>query len=109
VVEHNPPEKADFLSDEAAGKPKASWETDEDHRGRSVFDLRRKAVDLARFLTRRRGHQFYVAAVTATPGSGLNAWQSGPDPHHFTLSGDPDVILRFSRIIWPEVETARSS
>lgn len=37
----------------------------------SVYDLKRKAVGFAKFLTKRRGYQFYVASVTVVPGSSL--------------------------------------
>ena len=100
VVEHDPAEPDDFLSDDAAGLPAASYEMPRHRRGMSTSSRLSDARGLAKLLKRRRGRDLmHIAVVSIEPGGSFQVEQSGPNRHHYTLWGDPAALARHARIV----------
>ena len=100
VVAHNPPQAADFLSDAALGKRMAAWESEDDHRGISVWAAVRQARYQARFLKRGDSSQWhYIVEIPVEQGGPLRTWRSGPMPGHYTLRGHPETIRQLARVV----------
>jgi hypothetical protein len=94
VVDHDPPQREDFLSDAERGVPAAPHETARHQLGMSVFARLGRARDLARWRI-RKGYatRVAIAAETVDEGGPLQAEPSPPPEGHWTLWGDPDAIL----------------
>jgi hypothetical protein len=100
VVDHDPPIREDFLSDEERGTAPAARETRWHRQGLSVFDK----ISLARGLAKwrlRRGFvtATWIAAVTIEDGAPIYARPSPPPTGHWTLWGDPDEILARATVV----------
>ena len=109
AVSHSPPVPRDFLSDLEAGLPLAPWEKEEDRLGRSVFDVERKARDLAKWLARHTEQKWYVAAIPLAASGPFRVEQRGADRHHFTLWGDTEEIAKKASIVWPKAPQASAT
>jgi hypothetical protein len=100
VVEHDPAESGDFLSDEAAGLQAASYERPRHRRGMSTSARLSDARGLARLLKRRRGRdRMHIAAIAVEPGGPFRIEQSGPNRYHYTLWGDSAALAAHARIV----------
>ncbi|HEV8635059.1 MAG TPA: hypothetical protein VG370_12565 [Chloroflexota bacterium] len=75
-------------------------ETDEQHRGLSVWERAAKARDFARWQLRKGlVARAYVAAVRLEEGGSFWAEPSPPPTGHWTLWGDPDALAAASWIV----------
>jgi hypothetical protein len=100
VVHHEPAAREDWLSDAARGVPKAPHETEDQHRGLSVWERAAKARDFAKWQLRKGlVARAYVAAVRVEPGGAFRAEPSPPPSGHWTLWGDPDALAAASWIV----------
>lgn len=100
MVEHDPARPGDFLSDRAAGLSAASYETAHHREGMSTFARLSDARGLAKLLKRRRGRaHMFVAAIAVLPDGPVRVEQSGPNRYHYTLWGDPAVLVAHARIV----------
>ena len=80
--------------------PKAPHETDEQHRGLSVWERPAKAREFAKWQLRKRlVARAYVAAVQIEAGGPFRAEPSPPPSGHWTLWGDPDALAAASWIV----------
>jgi len=100
VVDHDPPVRDDFLSDEERDAPPAAHETRWHRQGLSVFDK----IGLARGLAKwrlRKGFvsKTFVAAVVIEDGAPIYAKPSPPPTGHWTLWGDPNAICVRARVV----------
>jgi hypothetical protein len=76
----------DFRSDRDRGRPHPDDEPSIEHAGLSVFDSARFAVDVVvRF-------SVFVAELAVPGGSQCSIAKTGP-PGHYTVWGDPDVLV----------------
>jgi hypothetical protein len=100
VVHHEPATRDDWLSDAARGVPKAPHETEDQHRGLSVWERPARARDFAKWQLRKGlvAHA-YVAAVRVDADGPFRAEPSPPPSGHWTLWGDPDALAAASWIV----------
>lgn len=85
----------DFKSAKELGKPliepalERQWAE-----GLSVYDTIERAANRARRFRYNLGR--FVVAITLPVGVEIEVEQTGNDPHHFTLYGDPIQLLGFA-------------
>jgi len=87
TVRTSPPTEADFLSQQALGRPQRGAPV-EQWAGVSTFDNPAIAASMAR----RWGHGDYLARLTLDP-AGLVRWARTRGEGHYTLSGTPAELL----------------
>jgi hypothetical protein len=102
VVGTDPPTEQDFYSYRDLGKPLLddSQEGQENWIGVSVYEKRRQAVALARYLIRRRRPiGTFVAEIVIPPGMIVHGKRMGGEGH-FNLFERPSILLScYSRMV----------
>lgn len=93
VTRAGAPTVRDFRSNTAKGRqpPAYDSETLRLWAGVSMFDSLDRARERARHLP---GMGRYIATIRIPPDGSVHYERTGNDPHHYTLWGDPLVLLR---------------
>jgi hypothetical protein len=92
ITRRNPPRSRDFWSNARKGRRPTSespqflrlWE------GVSVYDSEEWAREQALGLPAMGG---FIAALRIVCGDRIRCEQTGRDPHHFTLWGEPEILI----------------
>ena len=101
VVGNDPPIAQDFFSYRLLGRPLLDESQDgyENWVGVSVYERRRQAVGLAKYLIRRRPAGTLVAEIIIPAEMGIRGKRMGGEGH-YNLFADPEPLLAcFSRIV----------
>lgn len=92
IVDHNPPEVGDFLSDRAEGEP---WPGDEDDLAIAIWVGVSTFATLTQARNKASGAHFmgrYIAELALPDGSAVPFARTGRTKGHHSIWGHPEVL-----------------